>query len=206
MHFIEHLCDMSERENHTGYVRMMQRDIGKIVDAVAPLDGTGAANVKVVRKVLNALGKKNHLLMKTVTEIEELLKERSAAPDHVGLSSPVGPMELEMEGTTDSLKTKSASSTRLDKKQLEERKKQIEDRIEEDRERHKRSRENQWATPAPTKPEDDSDPEVNELMETTSEVGSDDFRMMEEEEEQRLACLKEHMEELDAAANGTAAE
>lgn len=51
MYFIEHLCDMAAREGHPGYVRMMQRDILTVVDAVAPEDGSGAANVKVVRKV-----------------------------------------------------------------------------------------------------------------------------------------------------------
>lgn len=52
MYFIEHLCDMAAREGHQDYVRMMQRDILRVVDAVAPEDGSGAANVKVVRKVL----------------------------------------------------------------------------------------------------------------------------------------------------------
>ena len=51
MYFIEHLCDMAQRENHIEFVRMMQRDILRVVDAVAPADGSGAANVKVVRKV-----------------------------------------------------------------------------------------------------------------------------------------------------------
>ena len=51
MYFIEHLCDMAQRENHLGFVRMMQRDILLVVDSVAPSDGSGAANVKVVRKV-----------------------------------------------------------------------------------------------------------------------------------------------------------
>ena len=50
MYFIEHLCDMAQRENHIEFVRMMQRDILRVVDAVAPSDGSGAANVKVVRK------------------------------------------------------------------------------------------------------------------------------------------------------------
>jgi CTD kinase subunit gamma len=50
MYFIEHLADMAAREGHHDYVRMMQRDILRIVDAVAPEDGSGAANVKVVRK------------------------------------------------------------------------------------------------------------------------------------------------------------
>ncbi|PBP16523.1 sporulation protein [Diplocarpon rosae] len=47
MFFIEHLCDMAARENHYDYIRMMQRDILRIVDAVAPENGAGAANVKV---------------------------------------------------------------------------------------------------------------------------------------------------------------
>ncbi|PBP22838.1 sporulation protein [Diplocarpon rosae] len=33
MFFIEHLCDMAARENHFDYIRMMQRDILRIVDA-----------------------------------------------------------------------------------------------------------------------------------------------------------------------------
>ena len=51
MYFIEHLCDMSMKENHPNFVRMMQKDILRVVDAVAPGDGSGAANVKVVRRV-----------------------------------------------------------------------------------------------------------------------------------------------------------
>lgn len=51
MYFIEHLCDMAQRENHLDFVRMIQRDILRVVDAVAPSDGSGAANVKVVRRV-----------------------------------------------------------------------------------------------------------------------------------------------------------
>lgn len=51
MYFIEHFLDLASRENQPDYVRMMQRDIIRVVDAVAPDDGSGAANVKVVRKV-----------------------------------------------------------------------------------------------------------------------------------------------------------
>ncbi|KAI9053213.1 hypothetical protein LZ554_002180 [Drepanopeziza brunnea f. sp. 'monogermtubi'] len=121
MFFVEHLCDMAARENHYDYIRMMQRDILRIVDAVAPEDGTGAANVKVVRKVLQALQTKAFLLQQTVFEIEELLRERDTEPD----------TELE---------TPRAAAQKLDKKQIEQ-------RIEEDRERHKRLREHIWATP-----------------------------------------------------------
>jgi CTD kinase subunit gamma len=51
MYFIEHFLDMANKDGHADYVRMMQRDIIRVVDAVAPDDGSGAANVKVVRKV-----------------------------------------------------------------------------------------------------------------------------------------------------------
>ncbi|KAI9768022.1 MAG: hypothetical protein M1840_005334 [Geoglossum simile] len=62
MYFIEHLCDMAQKEGHMEFVRMIQRDILRVVDAVAPGDGSGAANVKVVRRVLppRNLIKKNH--------------------------------------------------------------------------------------------------------------------------------------------------
>jgi hypothetical protein len=51
MYFIEHLCEASQREGHVEFVRMVQRDILRVVDAVAPGDGSGAANVRVVRRV-----------------------------------------------------------------------------------------------------------------------------------------------------------
>lgn len=51
MYFIEHFLDLANKDGHVDYVRMMQRDIIRVVDAVAPDDGSGAANVKVVRKV-----------------------------------------------------------------------------------------------------------------------------------------------------------
>lgn len=50
MYFIEHFLDLA-RDGHADYIRMMQRDIIRVVDAVAPDDGSGATNVKVVRKV-----------------------------------------------------------------------------------------------------------------------------------------------------------
>jgi CTD kinase subunit gamma len=51
MYFLEHFLDMCRREGHDDYIYMIQRDIFGIVDAVAPDDGTGAANVKVARTV-----------------------------------------------------------------------------------------------------------------------------------------------------------
>lgn len=51
MYFIEQLCDLSLKDGPNDYVRMMQRDMYRVIDAVAPADGSGAANVKVARKV-----------------------------------------------------------------------------------------------------------------------------------------------------------
>lgn len=51
MYFIEHFLEMAQKDGHTDYVRFIQRDIIRVVDAVAPDDGSGAANVKVVRRV-----------------------------------------------------------------------------------------------------------------------------------------------------------
>ena len=50
-YFIEQLCEMSQKDNQDSYIQMIRRDIYRIVDAIAPADGTGAANVKVLRKV-----------------------------------------------------------------------------------------------------------------------------------------------------------
>lgn len=60
MYFIEHLCDMAQRENHLNFVRMMQKDILMVVDAVAPSDGSGVANVKVVRRVSESGSNKSY--------------------------------------------------------------------------------------------------------------------------------------------------
>lgn len=51
MYFIEHFLELAQKDGHFDYVRMIQRDIIRVVDAVAPDDGSGAANVKVVRRV-----------------------------------------------------------------------------------------------------------------------------------------------------------
>lgn len=196
MYFLEHLCEMASRENHIDYIRMMQRDILRIVDAVAPEDGSGAANVKVVRKVLQALQTKTFLLEQTVSEIEELLKERDTGDAHIG-SSPVA-------ATTASAATPKTTKSlgipqRLDKKQIEQ-------RIEEDRERHKRQRENAWAIPksaaAPRGPasaevilQGVSDAEFEKLWEETSELGEDDWDLYAEEAEERDRCAAEWKEE-----------
>lgn len=51
MFFIEQLLDMATKEGHDNYVKMIQRDIIRIVEAVAPEHRTGAANVGILRLV-----------------------------------------------------------------------------------------------------------------------------------------------------------
>ena len=198
MYFLEYLCDMAARENHWDYVRMIQRDILRIVDAVAPEDGSGAANVKVVRKVLKALETKTFLLAQTVGEIEECLKERDIAPDTVGMSSPLGPGEDFKNGDGKEASTptgKKGAATpfgKLDRKQAEQ-------RIEEDRERHKRQRETAWAVSR-------DEGEFERMWAETAEVGEDDFEMWREEAEERLRAGREWKEEYLNRVGGGGAE
>ena len=132
MSFIEHFCEMATKEDHLPYVRMIQRDILRVVDAVVPPDGTGAANVKHVRRVLQNLQTKEILSTETVTEIDAALKDRESHPSHLDLEH-----EDVAEGSTARSKTgtpRSSKPQRVDTRQIEQ-------RIEEDRERNKRLRE-----------------------------------------------------------------
>jgi CTD kinase subunit gamma len=165
MYFIEHLCDLSLRENHLEYVRMMQRDILRVIDAVAPPDGSGAANVKVVRRVLAGLQAKEVLMPETVLELEALLKERDIAPSHPFISG----LGAETNGA------KRTAGRGLDKVQIQQ-------RIEEDRERHKRLRESIWAVPAAG---GDEDVESEKLWEEGSDIGEDDSILGKEDRGER---------------------
>ncbi|KAI4787723.1 hypothetical protein E4T44_13601, partial [Aureobasidium sp. EXF-8845] len=123
-YFLETLCDVAAAANHIEFVRMMERDILRIVDLVAPEDGSGAANVKVVRKVLRNLAGKKYLQQQTVIELEDCIKDRDQ-----GVNGPASPEETPRH---------SNGNVRVEKRQAEQ-------RIEEDRERHKRLREGIWA-------------------------------------------------------------
>ncbi|KAL8928803.1 MAG: hypothetical protein Q9208_001581 [Pyrenodesmia sp. 3 TL-2023] len=175
MYFIEHLCDMAQRENHPNFVRMMQKDILMVVDAVAPSDGSGAANVKVVRRVLAGLQQKNILQSETVTEIEGCLKERDTVAEQEALT-PIdanGQREHQQSQTT---AVKVNGMTRPDKRQIEQ-------RIEEDRERHKRLRESIWAVG------DEGDEEFDRLWDEVSDIGEDDYIAAEEDAMERRQAL-----------------
>jgi hypothetical protein len=184
MYFIEHFLDMANKDGHAEYIRMMQRDIIRVVDAVAPDDGSGAANVKVVRRVLQGLQSKHFLDAQAVREIEEVLKERDTAAHDVGLSSPVAAATAEDALLADMPPSQTlpqphgrrpgpgAGGMKLDRKQVEQ-------RIEEDRERHKRLRESIWAVPPGPNAERDK------LWEETSDLGEDDHIMGDEEWDER---------------------
>jgi len=170
MSFIEHFCEMATKEDHLPYVRMIQRDILRVVDAVVPPDGTGAANVKHVRRVLQNLQTKEILSTETVTEIDAALKDRESHPSHLDLEH-----EDVAEGSTARSKTgtpRSSKPQRVDTRQIEQ-------RIEEDRERNKRLRESMWAVNG-----DDMD-EYDKLWEETSDINEDDFINAREEAMER---------------------
>ena len=208
MYFMEHLCDLAAREEHPEFIRMMERDILKIIDLVAPDDGSGAANVKVVRKVLAGMQAKQYLQAQTVAELEECIRDRDqlGGVEDGGLS----PMETVATITTTTTREQNGvgggageravglrsshskhgtpagkgvnGNVRLDKKQIEQ-------RIEEDRERHKRLRENIWAV-GPT-----DDEEFDRLWEETSEMGEDDYIIAAEEADERAAFAGFHEDE-----------
>ncbi|KAI9852995.1 MAG: hypothetical protein M1838_002774 [Thelocarpon superellum] len=177
MYFIEHFCDMAQREHHLSFVRMMQQDILQVVDAVAPEDGSGAANVKVVRRVLAGLQQKSILAAATVAEIEACLTSRDVLPTHAELS----PVTAAQATTMHSSKTPTGNTPRGSKANGVARldKRQIEQRIEEDRERHKRLRESIWAV------EGDGDEEFERLWHDGSDVGEDDYLLADEERTER---------------------
>ena len=204
MYFIEHLCDTAQRENHIEFVRMMQRDILRVVDAVAPADGSGAANVRVVRKVrihnhllyhglahsgmqvLSGLQNKSILLPATVQEIEDGLKERDNVATLTSTLSPKSPNAINAPNAPNRDDTSAhvgsrtnGVTTRLDKRQIEQ-------RIEEDRERHKRLREDIWAVGG----EENLDDEFEKMWDEVSSLGSDDFLLAEEEAAERKLALE----------------
>jgi CTD kinase subunit gamma len=197
MYFIEHFLEMANKDGHVSYVRMMQRDIIRVVDAVAPEDGSGVANFKVVRKVLQGLRQKNFLEAQTVAEIEDVLRERDTSSHDISMSSPVEGDHADLgdmppSQTIPRAGRPGAPPPRPDKKQIEQ-------RIEEDRERHKRLRESIWAIPA------EPNAERDKLWEETSDLGDDDHLLGEEEFDEREKAIKQscvHRQAESSSANG----
>ena len=188
MYFLPSLCETAKAQGEMGYVRMMERDILRIIDLVAPDDGSGAANVKVVRKVLQQLRIKSFLQPQTVLELEECIAGR----DNALPSSPGHPhVQVEQDGLPSVTRSTPQSTVRdpfynsgirLDKRQIEQ-------RIEEDRERHKRAREGIWAISQYSISTLAEDAELEKLWQEVSDVDSDDFTISREELEERRRCL-----------------
>ncbi|KAI0458370.1 CTD kinase subunit gamma CTK3-domain-containing protein [Xylaria acuta] len=176
MYFIEHLLEMASKERHNDYVRMMQRDIIRVVDAVCPENGSGAANVKVVRKVLQGLQTKFILLEQTVIEIEGCLKERDTSANDFSLSSPLdGNDKSAAPASATDPDVSGAQPTQRNGVSIKPTRRQIEQRIEEDRERHKRMRESMWVVPSNTIDQ------AHKFFTETSGLGEDDHILGDEE-------------------------
>lgn len=193
MFFIEHLAEASMREAHPGFVRMMRRDIVRIIDLVAPDDGSGAANVKVVRRVLGGLVEKGVLDQTTFAELEECLSDRDQKEmdEHEdqnghddGSAAVRRPFVATATATAAPAMVDMASAGRsrvLDKRQIEQ-------RIEEDRERHKRARESVWAVD----PSADPAGELERVWDETSDVDDDDYVVCREQMEERRGRAELH--------------
>jgi CTD kinase subunit gamma len=170
MYFLEHLCELALRESHPEYIRMIQRDILRIIDAVCPIDGSGAANIRVVRRVLAALQAKSVLMPETVSELDVVLKERE------------GEAQAFVSGGVDDgdggVVARKSGGARLERRQIEQ-------RIEEDRERHKRLREGIWAVDHGA----DGDGELDKLWDEASDIGEDDYLAGKEDAEERRKSI-----------------
>ncbi|CEL00722.1 Putative Sporulation protein [Aspergillus calidoustus] len=167
LYFIEHFCEMATKEGHLPYVRMIQRDILRVVDCVAPADGSGAANVKHVRRVLNGLQSKEILSAATIAEIDAGLKDRETHPAHLDLEAE-DEEEACVKSKTGTPRGARVNGIRVDKRQIEQ-------RIEEDRERNKRLRESMWAVRG------DDNEEHRRFWDETSDICEDDFTAASEE-------------------------
>jgi CTD kinase subunit gamma len=194
--------DPSKPTPHTPYLHMLQRDLHRIIDAVAPATVSGLANIQLVMSTLQTFVSKGYLDEASVSEICELLRDREGI---VGVSSALqasppadghAPPSTANTATSTPAGEAAAPSTsthnppsnfRLDRRA-------IDDRIEQDRERHKRLKETQWQVAALAGAVGrgamvgDEDPEFEGLWEETSSLCSDDYERMEEEREGRGTC------------------
>jgi CTD kinase subunit gamma len=128
---------------------------------------------------LQGLQGKGYLDLQTITQIEDVIKERETNVEDLGLTSPHGDVEMTDMPPSQTIPKpgRKGASRQLDKRQIEQ-------RIEEDRERHKRERESIWAIPKA------ENAEMNRLWEETSDFGEDDDRLLAEE----LDDFKKEME------------
>lgn len=131
---------------------------------------------------------KGFLEEQTVSQIEDVIKERATTEQDLDPSSPAEDTEIS-DKTPLQKPSRRAAPARPEKRQIEQ-------RIEEDRERHKRERESIWAIPA------GKDAEATKLWEDTSDFGEDDDRLISEEHEQFLTEMEMQKCEHQRSANG----
>ena len=110
-------------------------------------------SVANVCQVLAGLQQKGVLQADTVSELESVLKARDIAPTHPFISDTANGAGA---------KTVRNGSSRVDKRQIEQ-------RIEEDRERHKRARESIWAVSGV------DEKEMEKLWDEASDIAEDDY-------------------------------
>lgn len=51
LYFVEVLCDQGTKQSFDGYTKMIRKDLLPIFESVAPVDGSGVANVGTARRV-----------------------------------------------------------------------------------------------------------------------------------------------------------
>ncbi|TGZ84005.1 hypothetical protein EX30DRAFT_393538 [Ascodesmis nigricans] len=167
--FIETLCDLSKNAEYDEYIKLVQRDLKAIVAAVATESTEGAVNLEAVKKIVRNLDEKGLVEGPTRRELKVLLNERQKwYSEHADLSSDDESMTSDEEYERDPDRSKYRFSESV-----------IQQRMEEDRERHKRLRENIWQIPPQL--EMSLDPEFEKAWEEASDLNSDDFEIMREE-------------------------
>ncbi|KAI5794109.1 CTD kinase subunit gamma CTK3-domain-containing protein [Pyronema domesticum] len=175
LYFIESLCDQSLAASYTSYIKMIQRDLSLIIDAVAPDDQVGAANAETARKVLHSLHTKSIITTSVLEKLVSQLSEREK--NHKNLDESDDDEYAEEEEHTGD---ESSPASRPGKRRHFD-ETLIQQRMEEDRERHKRLRENIWQIPPGPGNEDWEFQKAWE--EAESDLNSDDFEIMREENE-----------------------
>lgn len=184
MYFLPSLCDAAKHSGELSYIRMMERDILRIIDLVAPDDGSGAANVKVVRQVLQILRDKQFLQRDTVLELEECIAGRDTNQNSPNGKSSGTEMDIDTH-----TRNKAVQQSKEHYSQARADRKQIEQRIEEDRERHKKSREGRWAI-VQTSDDPAEDAQCLQMWSNLGELDDDDYLMIVEEADNRAECLQ----------------
>lgn len=215
MYFLEHFCELSIKEGYQEYVSMIRRDIERIVEAVAPGDGSGAANVKVVRRVLGVLGEKGVLDGNVVQKMEGLLKDREGVTG--GLLSENGESGAEEnEGDVDMAEGANVADVPKEDLTAKEQKMDVESRhtprigsgggvpmgvkqvngvmrmdkrVIEQRIEEDRERNKRLRESVWAVGNDDQE-ELDKMWDEGSEVGEDDFVMAVEEAEERRQAIR----------------